>query len=98
MKITIEMDEALVADIDHAAKIQSISRDAAFSEALKTWVAHQPKSDRWAIDFSKWEFDPDFIPFEIYRPGPEAMPEFWWPESRSVSVLEPQGKADEVST
>jgi metal-responsive CopG/Arc/MetJ family transcriptional regulator len=53
MKVTIDMDEALVAAIDQAARIQSISRDAAFSEALKTWVAHKPKSDRCEIDFSK---------------------------------------------
>jgi len=81
MKVTIDMDEALVAAIDQAVKIQSISRDVAFSEALKTWVAHKPKSDRCEIDFSKLEFDPDFIPFETYRPGPEAMPEFHLPKA-----------------
>jgi 5'(3')-deoxyribonucleotidase len=80
MKVAIDMDEALVAAIDQATKIQNISRDSAFNEALKTWVAHQPMTDRCTIDFSKLEFDPDFIPFETYRPGPEAMPEFHFPK------------------
>ncbi len=77
MKVTVDMDEGLVAAVEQAVKVQNISRDAAFKEALQTWVAHKPKSDRWTIDFSKLEFDPDFIPFEADRPGPEAMPEFY---------------------
>jgi Ribbon-helix-helix protein, copG family len=76
MKISIDFDENLIATIDRAAAVQKISRDAAFREALETWVAHKPQSAGSSLDFSRWEFDPDFIPFEVHRPGPEAMPEF----------------------
>ena len=37
-------DESLIAVIDKAADVQNVSRDAAFKEALETWVAHKPTS------------------------------------------------------
>jgi len=95
MKITIDMDEGLIAAIDHAAKSRGISADTVFTKAMRGWVAHERRLERFARECSESEYDPDFIPFEMYRPGPEAMPEFWLPEDRSVSMLEPQGEADD---
>jgi Ribbon-helix-helix protein, copG family len=76
MQVSVEIDDSLVAAIDRAAAVQKISRVAAFREALEGWVAHKPQSDKWSLDFSQLEFDPDFEGFEVHRPGPEAMPEF----------------------
>ena len=76
MVVSVDIDADLLNAIDQAAGVQKISRDAAFRDALETWVAHKPRRGRSSIDFSQWEFDPDFIPFDAYRPGPEAMPEF----------------------
>lgn len=75
MQISVDIDEGLLGAIDRAADVQQISRDAAFRDALETWVAHKPQS-RSSIDFSQWEFDPDCLRFESDRPGPEAFPEF----------------------
>ena len=75
MQIRVELDDTLITAIDRAANIQKISRTAAFQQALESWVVHQPKAER-SLDVSKWDFDPDFIGFEVHRPGPEAMPEF----------------------
>jgi hypothetical protein len=91
MKVSVEIDDGLVAAIDRAADVQKISRVAAFREALEDWVAHKPKSDKWSLDFSQLEFDPDFVGFEVHRPGPEAMPEFNrerpdWPPARVDEV------------
>jgi hypothetical protein len=72
MKVSVDIDEALLADIDRAASVQKVSRDAAFNEALETWVAHKPKSAGWSMDYSKLEFDPDFV-LRVDRPGPEAL-------------------------
>jgi hypothetical protein len=76
MIVSVDIDADLLNAIDQAAGVQKISRDAAFRDALETWVAHQPRRERSTIDLSQLEFDPDFIPFDAYRPGPEAMPEF----------------------
>ncbi|MDB6043597.1 MAG: hypothetical protein JWM63_2148 [Gammaproteobacteria bacterium] len=73
MKVSVDIEESLLAVIDKAADVQNISRDAAFQEALETWVAHKPTSEQWSMDYSKLEFDPYFIPFEVDRPGPEAF-------------------------
>jgi hypothetical protein len=72
MKISVELDKELIVAIDLASDIQEISRDAAFKEALETWVAHKPKSKGFSIDPRSVEFDPDFT-LEVDRPGPEAF-------------------------
>jgi hypothetical protein len=75
MKVSIEIDDGLLSAIDLAADVQTISREDAFKEALETWVAHKPKSNKSSIDFDRLEFDPDFT-LEVYRPGPEAFSRF----------------------
>jgi Arc/MetJ family transcription regulator len=72
MRVTVDIDEGLIADVDQAADVQNVSRDAAFREALETWVAHKPKSVGWSMDYSTLEFDPDFV-LRVDRPGPEAL-------------------------
>lgn len=67
MEITIKIDDALLADVDCAAQVQEMSRSEAFMDALRSWVIHQPNSSKWTIDWSKWEGDPDFPPFESHR-------------------------------
>ena len=72
MKISVEIDERLLDAIDRASSVQRISRDASFKEALETWVARKPTSNRCSVDLEKVEFDPDFV-LEVDRPGPEAF-------------------------
>lgn len=59
MNITIEIEDALLTDVDLAAAVKEISRQEAFAEALTTWAAHRPKHSGWSIDWSTWEGDPD---------------------------------------
>jgi hypothetical protein len=67
MNISIEIDDALLAGVDHAVGVREISRSQALSEALKLWVAQQPKSSKWNIDWSKWACDPEFPDFGMLR-------------------------------
>jgi hypothetical protein len=87
MQVSIEMDEDLVTAIDRAAGIQEISRNVAFAEALRAWVAHKPKSNNLAAILDELEYDPDFV-LEVERPGPEAYPSTSfgedWPEPKSL--------------
>jgi Ribbon-helix-helix protein, copG family len=51
MKVTVDMDEGLVAAVEHVVKVQNISREAAFREALQTWVAQFAVYRMWLLDF-----------------------------------------------
>jgi Ribbon-helix-helix protein, copG family len=67
MEISIEIEEALLADVDKAAAVQKMSRSDAFVEAIRTWVSHHPKQSGWTVDWDNFEGDPDMTPFESYR-------------------------------
>jgi len=74
MNVIFEADDALIDTLDRVAGVQKMSRDAAITAALKTWVAHRPKSADWP-KLPRLGYDPDFkIVYD--RPGPQHMPEF----------------------
>ena len=76
MNVSFEADDALIDTLDKVAGVKKLSREAAITLALKTWVAHKPTSNDLS-DIPRLGYDPDFkIGYEDYRPGPQHTPEF----------------------
>jgi len=69
MKVTIEVEDELVAAVDRAIKLIGITRDAAFTESIRWWVDSMPRTDRWAFEAPQLQNDPDGKEFEEYCRG-----------------------------
>jgi metal-responsive CopG/Arc/MetJ family transcriptional regulator len=59
MKVTIEIEDDLLAAIDKSVEQIGQSRDFAFVTAAKWWLDSAPKIDHWEFDFAEVENDPD---------------------------------------